>query len=105
MSDLVKPFIILDRAVCYDCMTPIRIYDCEATSITLFPDGYPMNYDQLLSKIYGVCPNCGRTYEVERYGMYYSITSPLKKYLLEGDDKDGEKTKSTTSYNEFGYVE
>ena len=103
MSNLINPFIKLDRAMCYDCMTPIRIYDCEATDITLSPDGIPISYDQLLSKFYGVCPKCGKTYEVERNGMIYSITSPLKKYILEGDN-DNEKTESTASYNEFGYA-
>ena len=105
MSNLIKPFIKLDKAMCYDCMTPIRIYDFEAVDIALSPDGTPLDYNQLLTKIYGVCPKCGKTYEVERNGIGYSITSPLKKYLLEGDKYDEEqKSECTTVYNEFGYV-
>lgn len=101
MSNLAKPFTKLDKAVCYDCRIPIRIYNCEVNDIVLTPDGIPINYNQLLMKMYGVCPKCGKTYDIERNGIEYSITSPIKKYLLKGEEEY--EPKKSINYNEFGY--
>lgn len=107
MSNCVKPFIRLEQAECYDCMIPIRIYDCEANDIHLTANGIPVSCDQIYSKVYGVCPKCGKTYEVERDGIAYAITSSLKKYISKGDSDNGNRQQTeqpATDYNEFGYV-
>ena len=105
---LLKPFIKIDKAECYDCRIPIRIYDSEAFDIELSSDGFPLNANQLLSKTFGVCPKCGRRYDVERRGVYFNITSDLRKLFFGGQDngetefQQVQKTGEIT-YNEFGY--
>lgn len=104
---LMKPFIKLEEAQCHDCMHPISVYDFEANTIQLSQEGFPVNAETIRSTIIGVCPNCGKTYEVERNGIGYAITSDLRREF-KGAYKDEQQTeiiqsKHDSGRNEFGH--
>ena len=108
MQNLMKPFIKLDEAQCHECMHPINVYDFEANDIKLSQEGIPVTTNLIRSTIIGVCPNCGKTYEVERSGIRFAITSQSRREF-KGAIKDEQQEQTlqnkfkTSSDNEFGY--
>ena len=106
---LLKPFIKLEEAQCHDCMHPIAVYEFDACTIQLSQEGFPVQTDVVTSKIMGVCPNCGRVYEVERNGIGFAITSDLRrefKGVYKGEQQTEIYEKQLySSSNEFGYNE
>lgn len=102
MENLMKPFIKLDKAVCFDCMIPIRIYESEANDIELSQEGIPLNITPIQYRCFGICPKCGKRYKIERHGVGFSITSDLKQ-LISGGKEHEELQQEQRNYNEFGY--
>lgn len=87
---LLKPFIKLDEAQCHRCMNPINVYDFEANTVKLSQEGFPLETNNISTKLIGKCPICGAEYEVERNGVYYAITSNLRKEY-KGDNQYDEQ--------------
>ena len=101
---LMKPFIKLEEAQCHECMHPIAVYSFDALSIQLSQEGFPVQTDTIRSKLLGVCPNCGKTYEVERNGIGFAITSDLRReFKGENKDEQAEIRKTKLHSNEFGF--
>lgn len=98
---LLQPFIKVNNAECYYCRVPLHLYMFDAFDVTLSAEGWPIEAEIIKSVLKGVCPNCGRPYEMERRGMGFCTAGmlPLGGY-------DNEKTtelQSTDAYskNEF----
>lgn len=106
MCELTKPLKRYGNTECFTCGSALHIYQYEASDTQVDKDGRPTNVDVVRYKINGICPNCGRIYDVARNGMGFIITSKLREKFGGSNYVNSEYEKQhaiNRSYNEFGY--
>lgn len=65
--------VYLQPMQCTDCGTVIQIKEEEESTVIVNIRGLPINSDNTRYEVKGVCPKCGREYEVEKNGMYFTL--------------------------------
>ena len=72
--------IYLQPMQCLDCGTVVQIKEKEESTILVNARGLPINSDVTNFSVKAVCPKCGRTYEVEKNGMYFELRNKTYEY-------------------------
>lgn len=65
--------IYLQPMQCGTCGTIIQIEEQETTTVIVNAQGLPVNSDCTGYEVKGVCPRCGRVYNVVKDGMYFEL--------------------------------
>lgn len=71
-TPLIQAVRFLGPVECSECGTNLYKKGMEYEVTELGQDGQPLMSDNI-TQIKGVCPKCGREYELEKDGMYYRI--------------------------------
>lgn len=71
--------VYLQPMQCGTCGTIIQIEEQESTTVIVNAQGLPINSDCTKYSVKGVCPKCGRVYNVEKNGMYFELENVTYK--------------------------
>ena len=89
---IVTPGIMyLQPMQCVSCGAVVLNEENEKTTIVVNARGLPINSDTSEYSVKGICPKCGREYEVEKQGMYFRFrnkTHELCPTLKLQEDKE-----------------
>ena len=77
MSTVTPGIIYLQPMQCGTCGTVLQIKEVEETTVIVNVQGLPVNADTTSYSVKAVCPKCGRTYPVEKQGMYFSLVNNM----------------------------
>lgn len=72
--------IYLQPMQCTDCCTNLQIKEMEESTVIVNARGLPINSDVTDFSVKAICPKCGRTYDVEKNGMYFSLRNKTFEY-------------------------
>ncbi len=78
MKELIE---FLGNGQCFICGGTIKIIEIEQTEIDLEPNGMPNNFETVNYIVYGMCPTCGKLFNVEKVNMSYRQVNRLKKLI------------------------
>ncbi len=70
----------LQEMQCTSCETVLEIHENEKSVVLVNARGLPINSDVSHFEVKAVCPKCGRTYEVEKNGMYFTLKNKTFEY-------------------------
>lgn len=65
--------IYLQEMQCDICGTVIQIKEKEETTVIVNAQGLPINSDVTNFSVKGICPKCGKEFDVEKNGMYFTL--------------------------------
>ena len=89
----IPGIIYLQPMQCGTCGTTLQIEEQETTTVIVNVRGLPINSETTDFDAKAICPKCGRTYDVEKNGMYfrlYNRTHELCPTLRLSDPKEFE---------------
>lgn len=72
--------IYLQPLQCGTCGTVIEIKENEESTVLVNARGLPINSEVTNFSVKGICPKCGREYDVEKNGMYFELRNKTFEY-------------------------